>query len=94
MNNFGNKGKKSSIEIKERFFLNLPMVAISQRSIPKDQLYEKKKDQETLFSNYRTSRKSLTVHVLNKSCSSSYLSASFVLSKLPANHNSMIHAKS
>ena len=34
------------------FFFNLPMVAISQRSIPKDQLYENKKDQGTLFCNY------------------------------------------
>ena len=33
------------------------MVAISQRSIPKDQLYENRKDQEMLFV--------ITLHVLN-----------------------------
>ena len=30
------------------------MVAISQRSIPKDQLYENNKDQQTLLRNYYT----------------------------------------
>ena len=49
MTNFGNLGKKNLIEI---IFFNLPMVAISQRTIPKDQLYENKTDQETLFRNY------------------------------------------
>ena len=48
MTNFGNKGRKNYYKV----LLNLPMVAISQRSIPNDQLYENKKDQETLFCNY------------------------------------------
>ena len=51
MTTFRNEARKNIIDI---IFLNLPMVAISQRSIPKDQLYENKKGQDTLFCNYRT----------------------------------------
>ena len=46
MTNFGLKN--DSMEINNTYFFILPMVAISQRSIPKDQLY-KKKDKETVF---------------------------------------------
>ena len=43
MTSFRNKGRKNLIEI---FSFNSPMVAISQRSIPKDQLYENKKQKK------------------------------------------------
>ena len=52
MTNFGNKGRKNYYKV----LLNLPMVAISQRSIPNDQLYENKK---------RSRNAVLQLHVLN-----------------------------
>ena len=45
MTNFGNKGRKNYYKV----LLNLPMVAISQRSIPNDQLYENKKIKKRCF---------------------------------------------